>query len=493
MPVMSRETKFGLLLVVALTSAFGALVYKRLHQPADLAAGTEVPGDVPAGDGATGDEPPAAPATASIQDAAWGETAPAARPAPVRPVSTTSAVVDSLTAGNAEPQAPGKSRLPANLTDEEFFSPPATTTARSTVTAPPAEPQTEPDPFAADKAPAQGEPTAAVEAQQADPFAAPAGAGTAVALAAPRSAPDLASPSPAADPFAGTANSAAAPAAEPVLSPPIQSAATVTVAQAEEPDPFANDPFPTPTPQIKSEPARSAAPGRPAPTTDERFGDYRPGRVGSASTQATTVIERPKNLPTDLDFDARPSPPPLQSPADAPARTAAAAFTGGTVYVLEPNDNFWTISKKVYGTGRYFQALARHNAAAFPDPRRMRPGQQVSVPPAAELESLYPGLVAPAASPAVAALQRRPDRYQPQEEPGFFVGDSGQPMYRVGSEDTLSSISRQHLGRSSRWVQILEMNRDVLKDGNALSVGTVLRLPADASAVQVVGFERERR
>ena len=33
------------------------------------------------------------------------------------------------------------------------------------------------------------------------------------------------------------------------------------------------------------------------------------------------------------------------------------------------------------------------------------------------------------------------------------------------------------------------MNRDVLKDGNSLTIGTVLRLPADASQVQAVEMQ----
>ena len=66
-------------------------------------------------------------------------------------------------------------------------------------------------------------------------------------------------------------------------------------------------------------------------------------------------------------------------------------------------------------------------------------------------------------------------------------------MYRIASEDTLSDIAQRHLGRSSRWVQIFEMNRDVLKDGNTLKVGALLRLPADASRVEMVGGTRQYR
>ena len=66
-------------------------------------------------------------------------------------------------------------------------------------------------------------------------------------------------------------------------------------------------------------------------------------------------------------------------------------------------------------------------------------------------------------------------------------------MYRVGNQDTLTGIAKSHLGRTSRWVQILEMNRNVLRDRNELKIGTVIRLPGDACRVQIVGTIREYR
>jgi nucleoid-associated protein YgaU len=85
---------------------------------------------------------------------------------------------------------------------------------------------------------------------------------------------------------------------------------------------------------------------------------------------------------------------------------------------------------------------------------------------------------------------RKPEETGPS---GFFVSAEGSPMYRITGQDTLSDIAKSHLGRSSRWVQILEMNRNVLRDGNELKIGTVLKLPADASRVQVVGTPRQFR
>ena len=41
---------------------------------------------------------------------------------------------------------------------------------------------------------------------------------------------------------------------------------------------------------------------------------------------------------------------------------------------------------------------------------------------------------------------------------------------------TLSDIAKTHLGRTARWVQILEINRNVLRDEKQLKIGMVLRL-----------------
>lgn len=177
----------------------------------------------------------------------------------------------------------------------------------------------------------------------------------------------------------------------------------------------------------------------------------------------------------------------------APVAEPAAIGLTGDSYLVQSGDNFWTISKRLYGDGKYFRALEQHNAALVADSSKLRPGLKIAAPQAAWLLARYPQLIASSA-PAVEDLRRlQPERYQPDAVPGYFVGNDGQPMYRVGSEDTLTDIARNHLGRSSRWVQIYELNRDILKDGNALSIGAVLRLPSDASGVRVIGSDATGR
>lgn len=288
-------------------------------------------------------------------------------------------------------------------------------------------------------------------------------------------------------------------------------------------DPFA---VPLPVPAVNNPPSAAAAmtePPRPVQGfTEEELGGFRPVRVSDNEASSTTVIQRQPVQTVDPDpFETSPQPatkstlsvpskftdsaasvaPAGRLPAQvdefpsAPTDRVASpvAFTGET-YVVQPSDSFWTISKRVYGTGRYFRALAKHNESIIGDPDKLRPNMTVATPPATELDRLYRAEIPLAASSAVQQIREGdPARYQPDGEPGFFVHSSGQPMYRVGSNDTLSDIAFNHLGRASRWIQVFEMNRDILKDGNTLSIGTVLKLPGDASQVRVVGFESSDR
>lgn len=86
-----------------------------------------------------------------------------------------------------------------------------------------------------------------------------------------------------------------------------------------------------------------------------------------------------------------------------------------------------------------------------------------------------------------------PGQLSNTEASGFFVDAAGQPFYRVGPDDTLTSISQRHLGRASRWTEIYEKNTDQLKTADSLTLGTILRLPPDASQVRIVQEPAARR
>src|SRR5208337_2788912 len=62
------------------------------------------------------------------------------------------------------------------------------------------------------------------------------------------------------------------------------------------------------------------------------------------------------------------------------------------MYEVQPNDSYWTISERVYGSGAYFRALAEQNRGKAARPDRLPPGLLISTPPVARLEKDYPDL-----------------------------------------------------------------------------------------------------
>ena len=148
----------------------------------------------------------------------------------------------------------------------------------------------------------------------------------------------------------------------------------------------------------------------------------------------------------------------------------------GTTYeytVVKDGENYSKISRRVYGTTRYFSALAVFNQHRIAEPKHMRPGMVVLTPSKEILEERYPQLFEDSKPRVV-------------EPAAFLLLEDGSPAYRVGERETLSEISKRFLGRSSRWVEILRLNQSNVKDPNKLKPGTILALPADATEVNVV-------
>lgn len=141
--------------------------------------------------------------------------------------------------------------------------------------------------------------------------------------------------------------------------------------------------------------------------------------------------------------------------------------------IVQKNDNYSKISKRVYGSIRYFSALAVFNQHRITEPKHMRPGMVVLTPPKEVLEEKYPQLFVNSAS-------------KTSEPAGFLLLDDGTPAYRVGERETLSEISQRFLGRSSRWIEIYRLNQSIVNDPNRLKSGLILALPDDATEVHVM-------
>jgi len=216
-------------------------------------------------------------------------------------------------------------------------------------------------------------------------------------------------------------------------------------------------------------------------------GRVSPGRISSGGEAASTPAFRAVTRPSAGGTGSNRAGAAGSAGADRDGRFSLAAFNSQNAAVqagvddgekhksviVQNGENYSKISRRVYGTTRYFSALAVFNQHRIANPNSMRPGMIVLTPEAKLLEERYPQLF----------LDRQPKVEAPS---GFLLLEDGAPAYRVGARETLSEISERFLGRSSRWVEIYELNRSVLADPNTLKPGLVLALPEDATEVQLV-------
>ena len=254
-------------------------------------------------------------------------------------------------------------------------------------------------------------------------------------------------------------------------------------------DPFGNIPIPSANepagfPAAHNPPANSFDSFHP-PTKSQGQG-FAPAPVPTGGFNTSTQQERereqhrlehhPKTEVTGTPFN-----PAKYTPS------SAVVSTGPTrVYTVKPDETYWAISKKIYGTIRYFQALEEHNRSRISSAKKLRPGMKVLVPEEKFLLASYTQLI-PGAGRSASSVE-----YE-QNTQGLFFDSSGRPMFRIGAEDTLGGIAYEHLGRTTRWVEIFNLNRDSLKTPDRLKIGTVLRMPADASRIALAPESTIRR
>ncbi|MCA9039950.1 MAG: LysM peptidoglycan-binding domain-containing protein [Planctomycetaceae bacterium] len=160
-------------------------------------------------------------------------------------------------------------------------------------------------------------------------------------------------------------------------------------------------------------------------------------------------------------------------------------------YQVQNGDNLWKIASNLYGSGSYASALAQYNQQVLPDPSKLKPGMILKTPALSLLKQYQPS-----SSQNIALLEGDTNTNDPfAQKPGFFVNEeTGEPFYKVQSNDTLTEIAHRHLGRASRWIQIVALNKNEIKDPKSLKPGTILRLPADARTVVLTSdsFQSDR-
>jgi len=474
---LSHEARLGIMVVTVLVFAFGFLVYHNVDMRQRVLTQAAIAGPGPAATSAAGEATAAAagkeqsivsdPLQNSVPVASESPFADAAdetrqfagNPSEPTGFSNVSPVDTSLAATDGFSE-PALTAGPLTNTDSSFA---ADTAMRTTDTEEPLVAAAEP----ATSEPALEFPAPAAESSETISNADSAAARQPAEAESPEAVlPAIGSDSGFSEPVPAAAD-VSAPAEEPML-----------LAQAEQQDPPAFSGF-TPDEPVQRAPAAELFFGD---STDRAAEPAAQGRAASGYSNSAgfNAVARPAARPsrqalrnaagsgTDGRFDLAA----FNYQNSTQANPSSDAADVPTVIVQE-GENYTKLSKRVYGTTRYFSALAVFNQHRIPDPRHMRSGMIVLTPDRRLLEEKYPQLF----------IDSQPRIVEP---PGFLLLEDGSPAYRVGERETLSDVSKKHLGRASRWAELYEMNRSVVNDPNKLKPGTILALPDDATEVVIM-------
>ena len=189
---------------------------------------------------------------------------------------------------------------------------------------------------------------------------------------------------------------------------------------------------------------------------------------------------------------------PAPSTATLPGTVAPVA---GTIHVVRRGENFWTISRYHYASGRFYKALWDANRDVAKTPEDLYVGTTIRIPP---VDDLNRSLIEPprtASSAAEANGSRRDAKTErastrPEEPTALPVaGPARRPLinrpapaspayrtYVVRRSETLRSIARAQLGDPDREDEIYQLNRESF-DGESYRVeaGMALKIPNETS------------
>lgn len=143
-----------------------------------------------------------------------------------------------------------------------------------------------------------------------------------------------------------------------------------------------------------------------------------------------------------------------------PIREDARPIPTEHVHRVEQGDTLWKIAERYYGDGSQWRRIAEaeQNKGRIMADSQVRNGASIVIP----------GV--PAVSQNNQRGTQRPAQLAPRQQ-----------TYTVQRGDTLGEISMKTLGTSRRWREILELNRDRIRDPNVVPVGVELRLPPVSS------------
>jgi nucleoid-associated protein YgaU len=174
--------------------------------------------------------------------------------------------------------------------------------------------------------------------------------------------------------------------------------------------------------------------------------DHRADAPGGGHIAAWSPLEAAASAPPPFDF--------FEPPLRLPGRPAVIAppppgARGGERFVLVADgDTLQKIAARELGSAAQWRRLLDWNPGL--DPRRLRAGTRIALPP----------VVAAAPATGATTSDARATR-----------------SHQVAAGETLRGLARRYLGDERRFTELLELNRDQLPRPEAMRIGMRIRIP----------------
>lgn len=203
----------------------------------------------------------------------------------------------------------------------------------------------------------------------------------------------------------------------------------------------------------------------------------------NAVAKDTSIMEIAEETESTITEDVEPAAP-MKIPEEKVEQTTVkkpepTKSVWPKFYIVQENDILASIAKKLYGPeqgnrkiniDRIFEA----NRMFLKSPDEIYVGQKLTIPPPVNLK---PETTEPDSSLADSILEKVKSigrKHLPSKS-----DETKQTVpYVVRQDDNLWSIAAEQLGDGSRYREISELNANVIKDENDLTVGMLLRMPA---------------
>lgn len=127
------------------------------------------------------------------------------------------------------------------------------------------------------------------------------------------------------------------------------------------------------------------------------------------------------------------------------------------VHHVQPGETLSAIAEKHYGDRNYWRTIYDANRDRIPSPNALRVGVRLVIPKRGG-----------AAVQQVATTERT----------GTQPPASGYRQYTIAPGDSLSVLAQKFMGSQRHTHKLYELNRSVIRDPDSLTVGTVIRIPA---------------